>query len=64
MQSPAPMSTVTKKCRQDVNPAANFNLNDGVNIRCFASNRKSRAVAICNLRRFQDDRHARQSHTY
>ena len=53
-----------EKCRQDVNPAANFNLNDGVNIISFASNRKSRAVAICNLRRFQDDRHARQSHTY
>jgi hypothetical protein len=52
-----------KKCRQDVNPAANFNLNDGVNIISFASNRKSRAVAICKLRGFQDDRHARQSHT-
>ena len=42
-----------KKCRQNVNPAANFNSYDGVNIRCVASNRKS-AVAIDNLHRVND----------
>jgi hypothetical protein len=43
-----------KRCRQVVKPAANFNIYDGVNLMCFASNRKSHAVAICNLRRFRD----------
>jgi hypothetical protein len=42
-----------KKCRLVVKPAANFlNNDDGVNLMCFASNRKS-AVAIDNLNKFQ-----------
>ena len=41
-----------KKCRRDVNPAANFNIYDGVNLKCFAPNRKS-AVAIDNLNKVQ-----------
>jgi hypothetical protein len=50
---PTLYSSEQKKCRQDVNPAANFNIYDGVNLKCFASNRKS-AVAIDNLHRVND----------